>query len=182
MKKTYYNKPKRLEKLSREKQLSLLFDLVNVFSHTKGSIKTTLLLQDLLTAKEIKNIARRLRIAKLLLSGKTHEEIVQSIHCSFATITKISVWLSRGRGSLKNAISKLPERYAFPKIQPRGPIEFHLPQTLLTIAKHNLAKHQTERLENFLKNIESKKTLDKNLQKAFDEYFRGKNKKNIISS
>ena len=63
-------KPKRLEKLSKDQQEDLVFDLINAFALTKDPLSSSLLIQDLLTASEIKNLSKRLRIAKLLLKNK----------------------------------------------------------------------------------------------------------------
>src|SRR3990172_5004862 len=124
---TYYGKLRREEKFSKEKRLELMFDLINSFRIVKNPIETADFLQDLLTSKEIKNLSIRLRIAKLLLSGNTHEEIVKTLHCSFATVAKVSSWLSQGGKGFKEVISKLPVKYEIPKNLPPIPIEFQLP-------------------------------------------------------
>ena len=67
-------KSKRLEKLTRNEQADLTFDLINAFSLVKNPLSTSLLLQDLLTALEIKNLSKRLRIAKFLLAGKKQDK------------------------------------------------------------------------------------------------------------
>src|SRR3989344_8763183 len=90
---------KRLEKLSKEEQLDITFDLINAISLVKGSEETALLLEDLLTAAEVKNLGKRLRIAKFLIAGKTHLEIVEQLRCGFATVAKVNMWLNqRGEG------------------------------------------------------------------------------------
>ena len=89
-------RPKKIDKLSREAKLDLMFDLINAFNKVKSSFDTALFLQDLLTANEIRNIAVRLRIAKLLLADKTFTEIQHELKVSSATITKVSIWMSQG--------------------------------------------------------------------------------------
>src|SRR3990172_6434224 len=105
---TYYGKLRREEKFSKEKRLELMFDLINSFRIVKSPVETADFLQDLLTAKEIKNLAKRLRIAKLLLNNVTYEEIVRTVHVSYATIAKVSVWLSQGGEGFKKVIARLP--------------------------------------------------------------------------
>ena len=174
---TYYEKPKRLEKLSKKDQLSLFFDLINAFSKVKNPIDTTLLLQDLLTTKEIRNLSKRLRIAKLILEGNTQKEIVKKLHCSYATVTKVSIWLSQSGYRLRKVISKLPKVYKFPKNLPRGPIEFHLPQTLLALTQYGLAKKQRDKLKRFTDELKGKEKLDKGLREKFSEKYKEKHRR-----
>lgn len=143
MGKTTYNlNPKRIEKLSRNEQLDLLFDLINAFNSVKTPFETAFLMQDLLTTNEIKHLAKRLRITKLLISGVTQRDIIKKIRCSLATVTKVSIWINEGGGGLKKAVSKLPRRYVYPKKLPRTPIEFNLPQAVVALTQNSLAKRQ----------------------------------------
>src|SRR3972149_8053714 len=133
-KKTYTFNPERVEKLSRNEQLDLLFDLVNAFSSVKTPFETALLMQDLLTASEIKHLAKRLRIAKLLIQGLTQRQVAGEVRCSTATVIKVNAWLTRGGEGLRNVIAKLPGRYELPEKLPKIALEFQLPQTLLALA------------------------------------------------
>ncbi|MBI2074799.1 MAG: hypothetical protein HYT83_03125 [Candidatus Levybacteria bacterium] len=65
---------KRLEKLSKAELEDLVFDLVNALVMTNSVSEAALFLQDILTKKEMQTLGKRLRIAKLLLSGMTYEE------------------------------------------------------------------------------------------------------------
>lgn len=169
---SFYPSPKRIEKLSKEEQLDLIFDLLNAFRIVKTPLETAFLLQDLLTAKEIRNLSKRLRIAKLLVSGKTQREIADDIHCSFATIDKVRTWLEQGGEGLRIVIGRLPKRYQMPKRMPPGPLEYNLPQLLLTLAQYTAAKGQERQLKNFSAEIERKKRLDRQLREKYSEYFK----------
>lgn len=152
-----------------------MFDLINAFRLVKTPFETALLMQDLLTASEIKHLAKRLRIAKLLLDGETHRDIASKLHCSLATVTKISIWLNQGGEGLRETVARLPTRYPMPKNLPKKPIEFQLPQVLLALAQYSLATHQKKQIKEisgFLENVENKKILDKTLQEMFDEEFK----------
>ena len=167
---TFYQKPQRVEKFSRDERLELMFDLINSFRVVKNPIETADLLQDLLTSKEIKNLSIRLRIAKLLLAGKTHEEIVKTLHSSYTTVAKVSAWLTRGGKGFKRVIFKLPIKYRLPENLPPIPIEFQLPKVLATVIQYSAAKNQNFRLERFLKGVKEKEAIDKNIR----EYSRQK--------
>jgi TrpR-related protein YerC/YecD len=171
MGKKVHRKLKAYEKLAREKRVGLMFDLVNAFKIVKKPIETALFLQDLLTANEIRNLSIRLRIAKLLLAGGKYRDIQDELHVSFATITKVSTWFEQGGEGFKHVIAKLPLKWDLPKDLPRGPIEFHLPQTLIALAQYKAAKSQDKQMEKFIKAIEGKKALDREMKKVFDEYY-----------
>ena len=61
---------RRLDLLPKDKQLDLVFDLINAFRIVKTPLETAFLIQDLLTANEVKNLATRLRIAKNIIYPK----------------------------------------------------------------------------------------------------------------
>ena len=172
---TVYNGAKRIEKLSKNELFDITFDLINAFRLVKSPIETAQLLQDLLTVKEIKNLSKRLRIAKLLISGKTQKQIVIELHCSYATVTKVSIWLNQGGEGLRQIISKLPGKYQKPKNLPRRPLEFQLPQLLLTVAQESLYQNQQRKIQDVRKlyeNLNNKRVIDKALKDMFDKDFR----------
>lgn len=163
---------KRLEKLSKQEVLNLTFDLVNAFTAAKTQNETADLIKDLFTSDEIKDFSKRLRIAKLLLINKSQREIATSLHCSLATVTKVSLWLQQSSGSLEKIIKKLPTKYQMPKNLAKIPIEFQTPQALLAITKYILAQNQDKKMEKFMKKVESKKLTDKLLKEAVSNEFR----------
>lgn len=170
-KRVYYQKEGRLEKLSKDDVLDLTFDLVNAFGQIRSSNNAADIIKDLLTADEIKDLAKRLRIAKLLLSKASQREIATTVHCSLATVTKVSIWLQQSDGNLEKIISKLPTKYKMPKNLPKIPIEFQAPQALLATAKYILASNQNRKLNTFMQKVESKKLTDKLLKKLLVKSF-----------
>ena len=61
-------------------------------------------LDDLLTEEEIISLAQRLRIAKLIIKGKTYADISTQLDASTATITKIGQVIKYGKKSLEKII------------------------------------------------------------------------------
>src|SRR3989338_10859989 len=166
----------KIEKLSTEQKIDLMFDLINSFRNVKGPMEIALFLQDLLTANDIRNLSTRLRIAKLLLSGITQREICSQVHTSLATVSKVNIWLEEGVEGFKKAISKLPVRYKMPEKLPKGPIEFHLPQTLLALGEYALFKKQNNWLKDLNRGVKNKKNLDKSIHEIYSESYRFKRK------
>ena len=66
--------------------------------------------EDLCTVKEVADMAQRLEAAKLLLAGKTYEQIVKSAEISTATISRINRCIQYGSGGYQAIIERLQEK------------------------------------------------------------------------
>lgn len=164
----------RIDKLSQTLKFELFLDLINAFGTLKSPIDSSLFLNDLLTAKEIRTLSIRLRIAKLILSGSKEREIADQLHCSFGTIAKVRSWLEEGGEGLVKTIKSLPPKYNFPKNLPPGPIEYHLPQILLASVQYILHKKQKGLVDTFTDKVGSKRLLDKKLQESISDFYKKK--------
>jgi len=170
----YFNpKSQRLEKLSKTEQENLVFDLINAFALVKNPLSASLLIQDLLTASEIKNLSKRLRIAKLLLDSRTHDDIVTELHCSFGTVAKVSVWLDDAGEGLRSVIQQLPQRKEKARLT-KGYYGYGLPQVALTALLNSLEKKERKQLEQLITKVKDKETLRNKIQELVDEEFTAK--------
>ena len=59
--------------------------------------------EDLCTVKEISDMAQRLEAAKMLLDGRTYDQIVKAVEISTATISRINY----GSGGYRETIEKV---------------------------------------------------------------------------
>ena len=59
------------------------------------------LLEDLCTAKELQNMAERFHAAKLLLEGKTYNQVMEQVEISSATLSRVSRCVQYGEGYRK---------------------------------------------------------------------------------
>ena len=66
-----------------------------------------LFLADLCTMKELEAMSQRLKSAKMLLEGKTYNEIVAETEISSATLARVSKCVRYGNGGYKTAIEKI---------------------------------------------------------------------------
>ena len=66
--------------------------------------------EDLCTIKELNDMAQRLDAAKMLLDGKTYEQIVKAVEISTATISRINRCIQYGAGGYKATIRKAEEK------------------------------------------------------------------------
>ena len=162
----FLNNNKKLEKLSPGEKEDLVFDLISAFASANNPTDSALLLQDLLTETEIKNLSKRLRIAKLILSGQTHEEIVQELHCSHATVTKVGMWLNSAGDGFKKVVQKLPKRKSKPSIHRIPGIGYGLPQIISYYLAANLQTGEKKRLSKFLEELRGKTADDRDLRES----------------
>ncbi|MBR7186135.1 MAG: TrpR-related protein YerC/YecD [Clostridia bacterium] len=54
--------------------------------------------EDLLTYNELESVSQRVRAAKLLLAGKTYEQIIAETNISSATLSRVSRCVRYGKG------------------------------------------------------------------------------------
>lgn len=171
----YYPPEKRLDKISPSLREDLIFDLVNAFGLLKNPEEASQLLVDILTEKEINNIAKRLRIAKYLLNDYTHEEITEELHCGFGTIARVQSWLETGGEGLRKTIARLPNRKQAPKIKEHFlPAYLRTPELLLEYAQHLRVKGEKAKLRKILSQVNEKAVYDKALKEELDDFYRNK--------
>ena len=66
--------------------------------------------EDLCTIKELNDMAQRLEAAKMLLDGKTYDQIVKSVAISTATISRINRCIQYGAGGYRETIAKVQQK------------------------------------------------------------------------
>lgn len=62
--------------------------------------------KDLLTLSEVVMISRRIQIAKMLLEGRTYDEIQRDLKTATATVAHVEKWLNNGFDGYKNVIKR----------------------------------------------------------------------------
>lgn len=80
--------------------------LIVVVIGLKTPFEANRFFRDLLTEKEINDIAKRLVIANLLDNGVPFSYIRKTVTNSNETIFRVNKWLNRGYGGLKNVLRK----------------------------------------------------------------------------
>ena len=84
--------------LDKSQKIDALFELIASISDPADC---KALFQDLCTAKEIENMAERVYAAKLLLEGKTYNQIMELADISSATLSRVSRCVQYGEGYSK---------------------------------------------------------------------------------
>lgn len=86
-----------MNRLSLDKDRKLLVDTLKKL---KSSKDLSNFIDDLLTEEEILDLAQRLKIAKLILDGKTYDEIAKKVRTSTSTVSKIGQVIKYGEDGL----------------------------------------------------------------------------------
>ena len=84
----------------------MLKELYEALLQLETEEETELFLEDLCTIKELEAMSQRLKSAKMLLDGKTYNEIVEETEISSATLARVSKCVRYGNGGYKTIISK----------------------------------------------------------------------------
>lgn len=150
----------------------LVYDLINAFKEVRSVNESVEFLQDILTANEIRNLAIRLRIAKMILKNIPQRDISIDLKVSTSTVTKVSGWLNLKGYGFREVIKRLPEKVEMTTKIIRGPIEFQLPKILETTVKYAISKSQNKPAEKLIKNSNEKRFADKLHRMGTEDYFK----------
>jgi TrpR-related protein YerC/YecD len=85
----------------------MLKELYTAILNLQSEKDVELFLDDLCTIKELESMSQRLKAAKMLLNGKTYNEIVEQTEISSATLARVSKCVRYGNGGYKTALSTL---------------------------------------------------------------------------
>ena len=88
----------------KEKEFSKLLYSAVVTLENEDECKH--LFEDLCTPKEIKSIAQRLAVAKMLSEGKVYNDIIEKTGASTATISRVSRTMSKGSMTVLERLGK----------------------------------------------------------------------------
>lgn len=80
--------------------------LLKTFRQLKTKQDQADFIDDLFTEEEILDLTQRLKIAKLILEGKTYEEISLAVQTSTSTVSKIGQVIKYGKGSFSKVFAK----------------------------------------------------------------------------
>ena len=87
-----------MEQIQKHQKIDALYELI---ASVTDPADCKALFQDLCTAKEIENMAERVFAARLLLEGKTYNQIMEQADISSATLSRVSRCVQYGQGYSK---------------------------------------------------------------------------------
>lgn len=84
--------------ISKQEKLDALYQLLAGVNNAQDA---RALFEDLCTVKELENMAERVFAAKLLMEGKTYNQIIAQSDISSATLSRVSRCVQYGKGYSK---------------------------------------------------------------------------------
>ena len=83
--------------------------LIDAIVRLKDRDEAARFLRDLCTLNELRDMAQRWAVARLLDDGLHYAQISRETGASTATITRIASWLNHGEGGYREALDRLGE-------------------------------------------------------------------------
>jgi len=162
-------KGKRRVELSKRETEKLLLDFCIALSTIKKPAEAVCFVQDILSSTEARMLAKRLKIAELLLDGWSYGLIAKEIKVSSSTIAKINEWLETSGDGYRILISRLKSVRKISQsaedrvdesrsLKRRYPM-YYWPQILLESIVEGASKRQQEKIRNALEQMEKKNEL-----------------------
>ncbi|MDD5396749.1 MAG: YerC/YecD family TrpR-related protein [Candidatus Moranbacteria bacterium] len=93
-------------KLSKNEVDKILYQLCLAIAELKDPNEAAELLRDLLSYKESEMIAKRLKIAELLINGQIYQDIQETLKVSATTIARVHEWLQISGDGYQKAITR----------------------------------------------------------------------------
>lgn len=153
------SKFEKKHKLAKEEQQKLLLELCHALVVVKRLEEAANLLIDLFSKQEIEMIAKRLKIAKLLMKGKTYDQVCKELKVSSQTVARVGGWLDQAGAGYRLIIERdkdlaIPEwkslRSNWNGLKRKYPM-YYWPQILMEEIVRGANNRQRQKLLNTLK-------------------------------
>jgi|SRR3989344_3934107 len=169
-------------KLSKEDQEELLMDFCDSLSSIKNSREAAQFLKDLLSPQEAEMLAKRIKVAELLLAGWSYKRITDYIKVGEGKVARISEWLKLTGDGYRMIIVRLKEkrnervkpesripREGLKKIEENFPIKYWPKLLAEGLIRHSKIKNKNKILES-LGELKLKPQLYKQIEKEFNKF------------
>ncbi len=172
-------------KLSRKEAEKIFYQLCLAISRTRNIGIASKLLRDLVSYQEAEMLAKRLKIAELVLEGETYDNIRNSLKVSPGTIARVQEWLKisgdgyrwavqKTKGDMKKFRKSIPTESGYSdwsEVKRRYPMYFW-PELLLEEIIRSANKREKERLRKVvgeMERVKAKKPLFRKLQRILQK-------------
>lgn len=170
----------KYSRISKKTLQELLMEFCEALLSVKTPEEAVKFLTDLLTKSEIVMLAKRIKIAKLLIEGKDYRTIERLLEVSHSTISKVARWLEESGEGFRLVAERTKKRKEedfsdlkyklseWGNLKKRYPIVFW-PQLLLEEIISTANKSQKERLRKVIEKLDHKSKLYKRLNKILNK-------------
>lgn len=163
----------RKPKLDKRQAQDLVIDLCEAIAATKNSQEAAQLLTDLLGKQELDMLARRLKVADLLLQDFTYLQIQRLLKMSRTTIARVQTWLQNAGEGYRLAIERTRGRsqkrwenekpFKLSGIKKKYPM-YYWPQIMLEYWAANSSQKHKQQMLTLLEKINEKPKVYKELE------------------
>lgn len=169
---------KGYQKISKPEVERLLNEFCQAISVLKNSQEIMNFITDLLTKKEVVMLAKRIKIAKLLLEGENYSKIREILKVGNSTIARVSQWLAESGEGFRLIHERTQEEKLKPptswdyfmsdwrKLRRRYPSMFW-PELLIEEIIKTMNKRQKEKIRRAIEKLDHKSSLYKQINKLF---------------
>lgn len=166
----------KYSQISNKEKEELLQEFCEALSVLRNSQEIMNFITDLLTKQETVMLAKRIKIAKLLIAGKNYREIENLLKVGHSTVARVSQWLSEGgegfrlitertrREKLKPEISWDLGMNDWRRLRRRYPLMFW-PQLLIEDVIKVMNKRQKDKVRQVIAKLDRKSNLYKQINK-----------------
>lgn len=102
--------PQQLSKLTKSEVDKILYQLCFALAEIKDPNEAAEFLRDLLSYRESEMIAKRLKIAELIIKNHTYKDIEDYLKVSATTIARVHEWLQISGEGYEKAIQRTTEK------------------------------------------------------------------------
>jgi TrpR-related protein YerC/YecD len=166
----------RYSRISNKEREDLLKEFCEALLVLKNSQEVMNFLTDLLTKQEMIMLAKRIKVAKLLIEGKNYREVEGLLKVSHSTIAKVNEWLIRSGEGFR----LIAQRTKKEKPKPEGSFDLAMrdwrkfkrryslvfwPELLIEDIIRAMSKRQKEKIKHAIEKLEHKSRLYKRIDK-----------------
>ncbi|PIR96067.1 MAG: hypothetical protein COT92_03080 [Candidatus Doudnabacteria bacterium CG10_big_fil_rev_8_21_14_0_10_42_18] len=165
----------RKSKLSKSQTQELIIDLCESIASVKDSQEAAKLLTDLLGKQELEMLARRLKVAEMLLDEQTYDDICEALKISRSTIARVQAWLQNSGEGYRLVMERTKKSRGFKKrvqvtpkftnLKRKYPIYFW-PQIAMEYWLQNSSRKHKEQMQKLLAKLDEKPAIYKELERT----------------
>ena len=157
----------RRQKLSPKEETDLIIKFCQAIASISKTEEAALFVRDLLSKPEVRMLAKRLKIAEMLIKGEKYEDIIEQLKVSASTIARVNVWLNQsgeGYRLVLNRTSRIkePRKPVWTGLKRKYPM-YYWPEILLKEIIYSANKKQKDKLKLLLDKLDEKNELIKEL-------------------
>jgi len=158
-------------KLTKKESEDLILRFCQALTQIKKPEEAAKFVTDLLSKSEAEMLAKRLKIAELLLEGHTYQDIRDELKVSQLTIARVSEWLKMQGEGYRLIVARTKKLSEIKPIKPslsglkRMYPQYYWPEILLQEIVYTASKRQRQKLQKILDTLGTKTKLHKQLSR-----------------